>query len=50
MRIYLVQALKDRREYLGINNPVARERKAIRDIRSSDDYNGEKIIYHPYDR
>ena len=30
--------------------PVARERKAIRDIRSSNDYNGAKIIYHPYDR
>ena len=30
--------------------PVARERKAIRDIRSSTDYNGAKIIYHPYDK
>ena len=30
--------------------PVSRERKAIRDIRSSVEYNGAKIIYHPYDR
>lgn len=30
--------------------PVSRERKAIRDIRSSEGYNGAKIIYHPYDR
>ena len=30
--------------------PVARERKAIRDIRSSKEYNGAKIIYHPYDK
>ena len=30
--------------------PVSRERKAIRDIRSSKEYNGAKIIYHPYDR
>ena len=29
---------------------VSRERKAIRDIRSSVEYNGAKIIYHPYDR
>lgn len=30
--------------------PVARERKAIQDIRASKDYNGARIIYHPYDR
>ena len=30
--------------------PVSRERKAIRDIRKSSDYNGAKIIYHAYDR
>ncbi|MCI7632439.1 MAG: hypothetical protein MSS80_00140, partial [Mollicutes bacterium] len=29
--------------------PVSRERKAIRDIRKSNDYNGAKIFYHPYD-
>ena len=29
--------------------PVLRERKAIRDIRSSKDYNGARIFYHPYD-
>lgn len=30
--------------------PVSRERQAIRDIRSSNDYTGVPIIYHPYDR
>lgn len=30
--------------------PVSRERKAIRDIRSSKDYTGARIIYHPYDK
>ena len=30
--------------------PVSRERKAIRDIRSSADYNGAKIYYHAYDK
>ena len=30
--------------------PVSRERKAMHDIRSSDEYKGEKIIYHPYDK
>ena len=30
--------------------PVSRERKAIRDIRKADNYNGAKIYYHPYDQ
>ena len=29
--------------------PVSREKKAIKDIRSSQNYNGAKIYYHPYD-
>jgi hypothetical protein len=31
-------------------SPVSRERKAIRDIRGSKDYNGARIKYHPYDK
>ena len=30
--------------------PVARERKAIEDIKKSKDYNGAKIIFHAYDQ
>ena len=29
---------------------VSRERKASRDIRKADNYNGAKIYYHPYDQ
>ena len=30
--------------------PISRERKAIRDIRLSSNYNGARIKYHPYDK
>lgn len=31
-------------------SPISRERKAIRDIRQANNYNGARIHYHPYDK
>lgn len=32
------------------SSPISREKKAIRDIRRADNYNGARIKYHPYDK